>query len=112
MSDAPVGGFCPWRGTTWRRARRARPMHDQQGGSHGTALLPLALSTTMSTPPEPAVQKRAGGFMARKVFEDSVVPLPPDDGLAPNGLVVQAAAPRNASETMEVMFSLALPAED
>ncbi len=50
--------------------------------------------------------------MARKVFEDSVVPLPPDDGLAPNGLVVQAAAPRNASETMEVMFSLALPAED
>lgn len=50
--------------------------------------------------------------MARKLFEDSVVPLPPDDGLAANGLVVQAAVPRNAGETMEVMFSLALPDAD
>ena len=49
--------------------------------------------------------------MARKVFEDSVVPLPPDDGLVAGGLVVQAAAPRNRAETMEVMFSLALPAD-
>lgn len=49
--------------------------------------------------------------MARKLFEDSIVPLPADDGLAPNGLVVQAAAPRDASEKMDVMFSLALPAD-
>ena len=49
--------------------------------------------------------------MARKVFEDSVVPLPPDDGLVADGLVVHAAAPRNRAETMEVMFSLALPAD-
>ena len=53
-----------------------------------------------------------GGIMARKLFEDSVVPLPPDDGLAANGLLVQAATARNASETMEVMFSLALPEAD
>ncbi|HEY3556552.1 MAG TPA: S53 family peptidase [Kribbella sp.] len=49
--------------------------------------------------------------MARKVFADSVVPLPRGDDRVPNGLLVQAATARTASETMEVMFSLALPDE-
>ncbi len=47
----------------------------------------------------------------RKVFNDSVVPLPPADGLAPSGMVVQAAEGHHMAETMNVMFSLALPAD-
>jgi kumamolisin len=45
---------------------------------------------------------------ARKIFQDSVTPLPPEEGLAPNGLLVQAAEPHHLDETMPVLFSLAL----
>ena len=48
---------------------------------------------------------------ARKVFHDSVVPLPPGDGLAANGALVHAAEPHHGDEKLNVMFSLSLPAE-
>jgi kumamolisin len=45
----------------------------------------------------------------RKVFADSVVELPPEDGLAPNGLLLHGIGPRHDDEPMDVMFSLELP---
>jgi kumamolisin len=47
----------------------------------------------------------------RKVFEDSVTPLPPETGLTPKGLMLSAAAPEHRKETMTVLFSLAIPPE-
>lgn len=47
----------------------------------------------------------------RKVFHDSVVPIPVESGPAPNGLMVQSAAAENRDERMTVHFSLALPPE-
>ncbi len=45
----------------------------------------------------------------RKVFADSVVELPLEDGLAPNGLLLHGIGPRHDDEPMDVMFSLELP---
>ncbi len=47
----------------------------------------------------------------RKVFSDSVTPLPAVDGVTPHGLMVAAAKPENNKETMKVVFSLAIPAD-
>ena len=47
----------------------------------------------------------------RKVFSDSVTPLPAVDGVTPHGLMVAAARPENSQETMKVVFSLAIPAD-
>src|SRR5712691_10269477 len=47
----------------------------------------------------------------RKVFHDSVVPIPVQSGLAPSGLMVQPAASEHRDETMTLHFSLALPPE-
>ena len=47
----------------------------------------------------------------RKVFHDSVVPIPVQPGLAPNGLMVQPAASEHRDETTTLHFSLALPPE-
>ena len=44
--------------------------------------------------------------MARKVFENSVTPLPVQTGLTPQGLMVQAAEPQHKDETMTVLFAL------
>ncbi len=44
----------------------------------------------------------------RKVFHDSVVPLPSQDGLTPQGFFVQAVKPEQKKEPMAVLFSLAL----
>ncbi|GAB3061211.1 S53 family peptidase [Intrasporangium mesophilum] len=44
---------------------------------------------------------------ARKIFSDSVVPLPQPDGLASHGAIVQAATQRQLDDTMEVLFTLA-----
>ena len=46
----------------------------------------------------------------RKVFADSVTPLPAQDGLTPHGLMVAAAQPDQATEMMTILFSLAIPA--
>jgi kumamolisin len=45
----------------------------------------------------------------RKVFADSVVELPPDDGLAPNGLLLHAMGTRHDDEPMDLVLSLELP---
>jgi kumamolisin len=47
----------------------------------------------------------------RKVFHDSVVPLPHEGVHAPLGLVVQSASASNLAEPMTIHFSLASPAE-
>jgi kumamolisin len=47
----------------------------------------------------------------RKIFSDSVVPLPTEDGLAPNGLLLHGIGARHDDEPMEVLFSLELPAQ-
>ena len=48
---------------------------------------------------------------ARKMFHDSVVPIPVESGPAPRGLVVQAATDAQKAEPLRLHFSLALPAE-
>jgi kumamolisin len=47
----------------------------------------------------------------RKVFADSVVSLPPEDGLGPNGLLLHAIGARHDDEPMDLLFSLELPAD-
>ena len=47
----------------------------------------------------------------RKIFQDSVVPLPHDGTHAPLGMVVQSANSQNLAEPLTVHFSLAPPAE-
>lgn len=48
----------------------------------------------------------------RKVFQDSVTPLPDEPGPTPHGLMVQAAVPENLNESMTILFSLAIPPND
>ncbi|HTS70776.1 MAG TPA: S53 family peptidase [Terriglobia bacterium] len=45
----------------------------------------------------------------RKVFTDSVIPLPEAIGLTPNGLMLQSAEPESGKESMTLLFSLAIP---
>lgn len=53
-----------------------------------------------------------GQIMAdRKVFADSVTPLPDQPGLTHNGLIVNAVGGENRGGSMSVLFSLALPSE-
>src|SRR5436309_666699 len=47
----------------------------------------------------------------RKVFADSVTPLPPQEGLAPNGLMVNATSAQHREESMTLLFSLSIPAD-
>ena len=48
---------------------------------------------------------------ARKIFSDSVVPLPESDGPAPNGAIVQTATQREFDDTLDVLFTLSLDPE-
>src|SRR3954452_20792890 len=51
-----------------------------------------------------------GQIMAdRKVFADSVTPLPVQPGVTHNGLIVNAATDESRSAPMSVLFSLAPP---
>jgi kumamolisin len=45
---------------------------------------------------------------ARKLFQDSVMPLPAQPGLTPEGLMVNAMTPQRPDETMNVHFSLSI----
>src|SRR5215813_6652786 len=47
----------------------------------------------------------------RKVFLDSVTPLPEQEGLAHNGLMLSAMRPEQRDEKMTILFSLALSPE-
>jgi kumamolisin len=42
----------------------------------------------------------------RKIFPDSILPLPAEPGLTPGGLMINAAAPDQPDETLEVHFAL------
>src|SRR5437667_5868786 len=46
----------------------------------------------------------------RKVFHDSVLPLPRESGPTPEGLLVAAAKPQDEDEMMEVHFAFSLSA--
>jgi kumamolisin len=48
---------------------------------------------------------------ARKVFKNSVIPLPDKPGPAPHGLMVTAAVLDHKKDKMDVLFSLAIPKE-
>ncbi|HLJ93414.1 MAG TPA: S53 family peptidase [Gemmataceae bacterium] len=48
---------------------------------------------------------------SRKVFTDSVTPLPGQPGLTPHGLLVHAATPEHKTDRMEILFSLSIPKE-
>ena len=50
-------------------------------------------------------------MVERKVFHDSVVPIPVESGPAPHGLMVQPASSEHQDEKMTLHFSLALPEE-
>ena len=45
----------------------------------------------------------------RKVFQDSVTPLPDQPGATRNGMMINAAAPHHTDEKMTVLFSLSIP---
>ena len=45
----------------------------------------------------------------RKVFNDSVTPLPDQEALTPDGMAVHAIEPEHSGETMTLLFSLELP---
>src|SRR6266849_6813029 len=45
----------------------------------------------------------------RKVFYDSVLPLPPQPGPTPEGMLLARALPQHGDEMMDVHFSLSLP---
>ena len=45
---------------------------------------------------------------ARKIFQDSIVPLPAEPGVTPSGLIVNAATAKRPDETMDIHFSLAV----
>jgi kumamolisin len=47
----------------------------------------------------------------RKIFRDSVTPLPHAAGVTANGLIVNAAEPEHRDEVMTVLFSLEVPAD-
>jgi kumamolisin len=47
----------------------------------------------------------------RKLFQDSVTPLPATPGLTPEGLMVNAMTPQHPDETMNVHFSLSIAAD-
>jgi len=44
----------------------------------------------------------------RKIFHDSVVPLPQQPGLTPQGMLLAAAEPQHDEDTMDIHFSLSL----
>ena len=50
-------------------------------------------------------------MVERKVFYDSVVPIPVESGPAPHGLLVCTVGPEHRRERMSLHFSLALPSE-
>jgi kumamolisin len=45
----------------------------------------------------------------RKVFEDSVTPLPKEEGITPQGFMLNFARPQDQDQVMRVLFSLAMP---
>jgi kumamolisin len=45
----------------------------------------------------------------RKVFQDSVTPLPDETGITEHGLIVNAAEPKHRNEVMTLLFSLGIP---
>ena len=47
----------------------------------------------------------------RKVFKDSVTPLPDQTGITPQGLMVNEARPEDRDQPMSILFSLAMPAD-
>jgi len=45
----------------------------------------------------------------RKVFQDSITPLPEEPGLTAHGLMINAAPPKDENQVLPVLFSLSIP---
>jgi kumamolisin len=65
----------------------------------------LAFVAVMIAPGVASAQPGAN----RKVFTDSVTPLPAQTGLTAQGMLVQAAEPVHKTEKLDLLFSLAIP---
>jgi kumamolisin len=50
-----------------------------------------------------------GAMGDRKLFANSVIPLPPGVSPTPHGLMLAATSPEHSKETMTILFSLAIP---
>ncbi len=50
-----------------------------------------------------------GQAQGRKLFKNSVIPLPEQNGPAPHGLTVAAAAPEHKDEKLEIVLALPIP---
>jgi kumamolisin len=59
-------------------------------------------------PAQPAAPAAAAN---RKVFTNSVTPLPVQEGLTPQGLNVAAAGPQHQNDKLDLLFSLPVPAD-
>jgi kumamolisin len=75
----------------------------------GIVALSVVLGTIAAVSLSPTSARQASED--RKVFTNSVVPLPAEPGLTKSGLMVKAAAPEHKSDKMEILFSLAMPKE-
>src|SRR6516162_727249 len=51
----------------------------------------------------------AGRMPNRKMFPDSVIPVPATPGITTHGMTVNAADPHHRAEKMDLSFSLSLP---
>ena len=69
----------------------------------GVAALTLTMMSASAQPVPPAA--------SRKVFTDSVTELPAPPGPAAHGLIVQATAPAHMNNSLDLLFSLAIPKE-
>jgi kumamolisin len=56
-------------------------------------------------------EDKTEGKEARKLFKDSVTPLPEKLGLTPSGLMVRAAAAEHKTDKMDIVFTLSIPKE-
>src|SRR6266566_3636401 len=84
----------------WKGPTMTRRISSGVGLAAGLALTAvLAVTFTSAEPP-------AAG---RKVFNNSVIPLPATGVVAPHGLVVNAAVQDHSKDKMDVLFSLAIP---
>src|SRR5690349_9905248 len=54
-------------------------------------------------------EEKAQATPQRKVFADSVVPLPKQSGLTPQGLMVHPPTDEHKNDKLDILFSLSIP---
>src|SRR5262249_15631553 len=74
-------------------------------------ILGCLIGGLLTLKPSSAQQEPGAAPAERKVFKDSVVPLPPPGNFTRHGIFVQAVKPGAQDQKMEILFSLAVPKE-